>query len=60
MQDTSGGSIMSTNQHNTGDQHDTSETEPRLPEPQTLTFSMPILFDGFFYVENESDSGIAA
>ncbi len=51
---------MSTTQHDTGDQRDASEPEPRSPEPTVLIFSMPIPFDGFVFLESESDSGMAA
>ncbi len=51
---------MNTKQHNADDERDTSEVESRLAEPQILTFSMPIPFDGFIFVENDSEPGIAA
>ena len=51
---------MSVKQNDTGHQEDSSQAEPSLPEPEVLTFSMPIPFDGFVYLEGPSDSGMAA
>ena len=51
---------MNTKQHNADDKRDTSDVEPRLAEPKVLTFSQAISFDGFLFVKNDSDSGIAA
>ncbi|GEM_PF-2021354 len=51
---------MSEKQNTTGDQNDATQADPRLPEPAVLTFCVPVPFDGFFYLEDQSDSGMAA